>query len=335
MLGCACQQIAATLEEKNMKAVRMHSLGGPQQLVYEDAEKPVLDPGDALVRVMASSITKDELTWTPTYQTKDGKARLPTIPGHEFSGVVEELAPDVKDVKVGEDVYGLASFYRNGSAAECLAVAAADLAPKPATLDFEQAASVPLAALTAWQALFDHGKLAANQRVLIQGAAGGVGAFAVQLAHWKGAHVVASASAPHAAFLRQIGADEIIDYEEQKFEEVVNGVDLVLDTVGGDVFERSKLVLSPTGKLITIVEAVPLVEDASLPAREIFFIVEPNRTELIEIGRLIDAGQLKATIAEVFPLDEAKKAFERGLAGHVRGKIVLRVANQARSSARA
>ncbi|MGH9746342.1 MAG: NADP-dependent oxidoreductase [Candidatus Acidiferrales bacterium] len=317
-----------------MKAVRMHSLGAPQQLVYEDAEKPLIEPGDALVRVVASSITKDELSWTPTYKTKDGRPRLPTIPGHEFAGVVEAFAPDVTDVKIGEEVYGLASFWRNGSAAEYLAIAASDVAPKPKTLNFEQAASVPLAGLTAWQALFDHGKLAAKQRVLIQGAAGGVGAFAVQLAHWKGAYVIATASGAHTDFLRQLGADEMIDYEEQKFEEVARNIDLVLDTVGGDVFERSRLVLSATGKLVTIVEDIS-PEATAAGSREVFFIVEPNRSELIELGRLIDAGQLKTTIAEVFPLEQAKKAFEKGLEGHVRGKIVLRVANQAKSSAQA
>jgi NADPH:quinone reductase-like Zn-dependent oxidoreductase len=317
-----------------MKAVRMHSQGGPRQLVYEEAENPLLDPGDVLVRVIASSITKDELTWTPTYQTKDGRARLPTIPGHEFAGIVDAVVPDVKEVKIGDEVYGLASFWRNGSAAEYLAVAATDVAPKPKTLDFEQAATVPLAGLTAWQALFDHGKLTAKQRVLIHGAAGGVGIFAVQLAHWKGARVIATASAGNADFVRELGADEVIDYAKDKFEEVVKDIDLVLDTVGGDVFERSKLVLSPTGLLVTIVEIVP-PEDAGGPKREIFFIVEPNRVELIELGRLIDSGKVKTTIAEVFPLEQAEQAFERGLAGHVRGKIVLRIADQARSSARA
>jgi NADPH:quinone reductase-like Zn-dependent oxidoreductase len=317
-----------------MKAIQMHSQGGPQQLVYEDVEKPLLDPGDALVRVIASSITKDELSWPPTYQTKDGQVRLPTIPGHEFAGIVEALAPEVTDVKIGDEVYGLASFYRNGSAAEYLAVAASDVAPKPKTLDFEQAAAVPLAGLTAWQALFDHGKLAAGQRVLIHGAAGGVGTFAVQLAHWKGAYVIATASSSHDDFLREIGADQVIDYEKDKFEELVKDVDLVLDTVGGDLIERSRLVLSATGMLITIVESLPS-EGAAERTRELFFIVEPNRSELIELGKLINAGKLKTSISEVFPLDDARKAFEKGLAGHVRGKIVLRVANDAQSSAHA
>jgi len=315
-----------------MKAVRMHSLGGPRQLVYEEAEKPVLDPGDALVRVIATSITKDELSWPPTYKTKDGQPRLPTIPGHEFAGIVDAVAADVSDVKAGDEVYGLASFWRNGSAAEYLA--ASDVAPKPRTLDFEQASTAPLAGLTAWQALFDHGKLAANQRVLIHGAAGGVGTFTVQLAHWKGAYVIATASSAHTDFLKQLGADEVINYEEQKFEEIVKDVDLVIDTVGGDVFERSRRVLSPTGLLITVVETLSPEQSTERP-REMFFIVEPNRAELIELGRLVDAGKIKTAIAEVFPLEQAAKAFEKGLAGHVRGKIVLRVAGDAQSSARA
>jgi len=317
-----------------MKAVRMHSLGGPRQLVYEEAEKPQLEPGDALVRVIASSITKDELSWPPTYKTKDGQPRLPTIPGHEFAGIVESVSSDVTDVKAGDEVYGLGSFWRNGSAAEYLAVAATDIGPKPKSLDFEQAATVPLAGLTAWQALFDHGKLKSKQRVLIHGAAGGVGIFTVQLAHWKGAYVIATASGSHGDFLRQLGADQIIDYEEQKFEEVVKDVDLVVDTVGADAFERSRLVLTPTGMLITVVESVPPDQPAGRP-REFFFIVEPNRQELIQLGQLIDSGGVKTTIAEVFPLEQAQKAFEKGLAGHVRGKIVLRIADDAKSKAHA
>ena len=317
-----------------MKAVRMHSQGGPRQLIYEDVDKPLPEPGDALVRVIASSITKDELSWTPTYQTKDGQPRLPTIPGHEFAGIVDAVGADVADVKAGDEVYGLASFWRNGSAAEYLAVAASDIAPKPKTLNFEEAATVPLAGLTAWQALFDHGKLAPKQRVLIHGGAGGVGTFTVQLAHWKGAYVIATASASHGDFLRSLGADQVIDYEEMKFEEIVKDVDLVVDTVGGDVFERSRLVLKPTGMLITVVETLS-PENSATPPREVFFIVEPNRAELQELGQLIDAGHVKIAIAEVFPLEQAQKAFEKGLAGHVRGKIVLRIAGDASSSARA
>src|SRR5262249_39233851 len=164
-----------------MKAIRLHARGGPEELVYEDAPQPQLRPGDALVRVYACAITYTELTWSETYTTREGKDRLPTIPGHELSGVVEAVAPGVIEVKAGDSVYGLADFPRDGAAADYVAVRAADLAPKPANLSHVQAAAVPLAALTAWQALFDHAGLLAGQRVLIHGATGGVGSFAVQL----------------------------------------------------------------------------------------------------------------------------------------------------------
>src|SRR6476659_8889190 len=192
-----------------MKAIRIHERGGPEVLIYENAPRPRLMPGDALVRVHASAITKDELTWDPTYQTANGEPRTPSIPGHEVCGVVEELAPDTQGAKVGEEVYGLASVYRDGSAADSLAVRADDLAAKLKTLDHVHAAAVPLAALTAWQALFSHATLAGGQRVLIHGGAGGVGSFAVQLANWAGATVITTAAAGNHDFVRQLGAQEV------------------------------------------------------------------------------------------------------------------------------
>src|SRR5437016_9495191 len=162
---------------KRMKAIRMHSRGGPELLAYEDAPKPALQPGDALVRVIATSITKTELTWDETYTDCDGRPRIPTIPGHEFAGIVDALAPEAAGVRVGDAVYALSSFCRNGSAAEFIAIRAADLAPKPHSLNFEQAAAVPLAGLTAWQALIDHAQIEKGERVLIHGAAGGVGTY--------------------------------------------------------------------------------------------------------------------------------------------------------------
>jgi NADPH:quinone reductase-like Zn-dependent oxidoreductase len=250
-----------------MKAIRIYSRGGPERLVYEEAPKATPGPGDALVRVFASAITKDELTWDATYQTSDGRSRLPSIPGHEFSGVVEAITSGASDVKVGESVYALASFYRDGSAAEYIAVQAADLAPKPRTLTYEQSASVPLAALTAWQALFEHAGLTGGRRVLIHGAAGGVGTFAVQLARLEGAHVIATASAKNEEFVRQLGANEIIDYQRARFEDRVRDVDVVLDTIGGDTLERSWGVLVRGGVLISIVENPSPPKAATLLAR--------------------------------------------------------------------
>ena len=309
-----------------MQAIRMHTQGGPELLAYEDAPQPVLQPGDALVRVIATSITKTELTWDETYRDCDGRPRIPTIPGHEFAGIVDSLAPEAAGVSVGDAVYALSSFCRNGSAAEFIAIRAADLAPKPRSLNFEQAAAVPLAGLTAWQALFDHAQIEKGARVLIHGAAGGVGTYAVQLAKWKGAEVIATASAEDRNFLGELGASEVIDYTREHFEEKVKDVDVVLDAVGGETQERSWGVLRRGGILIGIVGPVAAEKAASLGLRAAFFIVEPNRAQLIQLGDLIDKGTLRVVVGAVLPLARAREAFERGATGHKRGKIVLQVA---------
>lgn len=308
-----------------MKAIRLHARGGPEQLVYEDAPRPMPAPGDAIVRVHATGITRTELTWDQTYRNADGSPRLPTIPGHEFSGVIESVPIGVRDLGPGDAVYGLADFPRNGAAAEYLAVRAANLALKPRTLDHVHSAPLTLSGLTAWQALFTHGRLQPGQRVLIHGGAGGVGAFAVQLAKWKGAHVITTSSAGNFEFLRGLGADETIDYKTTRFEDVVRGVDLVLDAVGGDTVERSWQTLRPGGAMISIAEFIPEDEPPKHGVRGLFFIVEPDREQLEEMAKLVDRGLLKAFVAKVFPLAEARQAFELALQGHTRGKIVLQV----------
>src|SRR2546430_15100929 len=207
-----------------MKAIRMHTQGGPELLAYEDAPNPALQPGDALVRVTATSITKTELTWDETYRDCDGRPRIPTIPGHEFAGLVDALAPDAAGVRVGDAVYALSSFCRDGSAAEFIAIRAADLAPKPHSLNFEQAAAVPLAGLTAWQALFDHAQIEKGQRVLIHGAAGGGGTYAGQLAGGEGGGGIAPAAAQEHTFLGELGASQGIYYNHQRFEVQVEDV---------------------------------------------------------------------------------------------------------------
>jgi len=309
-----------------MKAIRMHTRGGPELLAYEDAPKPALQPGDALVRVTATSITKTELTWDLTYQDCDGRPRIPSIPGHEFAGIVDTLAPEAAGVRVGDAVYALASFCRDGSAAEFIAIRAADLAPKPQSLNFEQAAAVPLAGLTAWQALFDHAQIEKGQRVLIHGAAGGVGAYAVQLAKSKGAEVIATGSSNDRDFLVGLGASEVIDYARERFEQKVKDVDAVLDTIGGDTQQRSWCVLRRGGILVSIVSPPPAGEPASLGLRGAWFIVEPNRAQLIHLTGLIDNGTLRVFVGAVLPLAKAREAFEQASAGHKRGKIVLQVA---------
>src|SRR5262252_7128860 len=261
-----------------MKAVRLHREGGPEQLVYEDAPKPQLGAGDALIRVHATGITPAELTYAETYKNCDGSDRLPAIPGHEVSGVVESVAHGVTDVSIGDEVYALTSFCRDGAAAEYVAVHAADLAPKPKNLHHAQAAAVPLSALTVWQAFFDHARLAPGQRVLIHGAAGGVGTFAIQIAHWRGAYVIGTASSKNRDFLLGLGADEVIDYQQSQFEQVVHNIDVVLDTIGGETRERSWPVLKPTGILVTLPGPIPESEGATHGGRRgVFFIVRPDR----------------------------------------------------------
>ena len=310
-----------------MKAVRSHLRGGPETLVLEDAPRPRLRSGDALVKVHAAAITPTELTWNSTWTDAHGEDRRPIVPSFEVSGVVDEVAAEGSDLKRGDSVYGLLDFWRDGAAAEYVAVRAADLAQKPMSLDHIESAAVPLSGLTAWQALFDHARLSKGDSVLIHGAAGGVGSFAVQLAHWRGAEVIATASKRHDAFLRELGADTVLDYTATRFEDSIHGVDAVLDTVGGESLERSWGVLRKGGVLVTIVDDAPAEKAAKYEVRAASILVQPNRDQLLQLGQLLDAGSIHPVIAGVYPLAQAREAFVRGLAGHSRGKLVLRVAD--------
>jgi NADPH:quinone reductase-like Zn-dependent oxidoreductase len=312
-----------------MKAIRLHARGGPEQLVYEDAPKPLPGPMDALVKVYATSITRTELTWDQTYQNPDGTPRLPTIPGHEMSGVIETVPRGMRDLGPGDAVYALTDFPRDGAAAEYIAVRATNLALKPRTIDHAHAASVTLSGLTAWQALFAHGGLQRGQKVLIHGGAGGVGTLAVQLARWKGAHAITTSSAANLEFLRGLGAAETIDYSKMRFEDVTRDVDVVLDAVGGDVVERSWQVLRPGGVIVSVVEPIAEDEPRKHGARGIFFIVEPDCDQLEEMAKLIDEGLLKPIVANVLPLARARDAFQLAAEGHTRCKIVLQVRDDA------
>jgi len=309
-----------------MKAIRIHGRGGPDHLVYEDAPQPHPGPGELLVRVYATGVIANELKWDATYETKAGGPRALPIPGRDLSGVVEEVGPGVTTLVKGSEVYAMMDYGRDGAEAEYTIALPSELAPKPRTLDYVQAAAVPLTALTAWQALFDHASLVAGQTVLIHGAAGGVGVFAVQLARWAGAHVIATASARNRDFLLELGANEIIDYTTTRFEDVVHDVEVVFDTVGGDTLQRSWQVVKKGGVLVSVVSPRPSFEEAkAYDVRPVWFVVEPNREHLIQIGALIDAGRIRPIIETVLPLSQARQAYEQGAKGHTRGKIVLRV----------
>jgi NADPH:quinone reductase-like Zn-dependent oxidoreductase len=315
-----------------MKAVRIHTRSSPEGLVYEDAPQPLPGEEEVLIRVYATSIMWQEPTWAETWKTPTGVDRHLPIPGHDFSGVVAEVGTNVTGVAVGEAVYALTEFWRDGAAAEFTIARATDLAPKPRSLDHVQAGGLPLVGLTAWQALFDHARLSAGQTVLIHAAAGGVGSMAVQLAHWAGAHVIGTASARNRDFLYELGANEVVDYTSTRFEDVLHDVDIVLDTIGGDTMERSWSVLKKGGLLVSVFSPPAQEQAEAHGVRAVFFIVQPNRAELIQIGNLIDAGQLRPVIEAVYPLSEARQAFERALSGHTRGKIILGVTDEGAAS---
>jgi NADPH:quinone reductase-like Zn-dependent oxidoreductase len=304
-----------------MKAICLRARGGPEAFAYEEVPQPRPGDGEVLVRVHAAGVIHTELSWVPTWTTQAGDPRpLPVIPGHEFSGEISALAAGVRDVGVGDLVYGLNDWYRDGASAEYCVARVADFARKPSSVDHVSAAATPISALTAWQGLVERAGLAAGQRVLIHGAAGGVGTFAVQLARWRGARVIGTASAANLDFVRSLGADEVIDYRTERFEDVARDVDVVFDTVGGETLERSWGVLKPGGRLVTVAASGEQTTDERV--RAAYFIVEPSRTQLAEIARLIDGGVLRPVVGVVFPLAEARQAYQHKPS---HGKTVLRV----------
>jgi NADPH:quinone reductase-like Zn-dependent oxidoreductase len=289
--------------------------GDLAELVLERIETPHPDVGEALVRVHAAAITPDELGW-PT-------DRLPAVPSYELSGEVADLGSGVDGLAVGDDVWALSRFDRDGAAAEYIVVPASLLAPKPRTLGHEESAAVPLSALSAWQGLFDHGGLHEGQRVLIQGATGGVGHFATQLARGRGAYVIGTTSPAGSDMARGFGAHEVIDASDVDLEGPLEPVDLVFDTVGGALLQRSPAFIRSGGRLVSIAEEPTVGPDDKIETS--YFVVDPNRQQLVALARMIDAGELRPSIDSVFALTDARAAFERSLASGKRGKVILRV----------
>jgi NADPH:quinone reductase-like Zn-dependent oxidoreductase len=300
-----------------MQAIRLHAAGGPDALSLDEIEVPRPGPGEALVRVHAAAITRDELEWPLD--------RLPAIPSYEVSGTVAGIGSDVADVAVGDAVFALTLFDRDGAAAEYIAVAARLLARKPRALGHVASSAVPLAALSAWQGLFDEGGLQPGERVVITGAAGGVGQFATQLARLHGGHVIGTASRRNVELASKLGAHEVLDHADTGFAQALDRVDLVFDTVGGGVLVRSAAALRDGGRVVSVAEEPPATLGERIGAR--YFVVEPNRAQLTELARLADDGLLRPEIDSVFPLSDARAAFARSMAPAKRGKVVLRVAD--------
>ncbi len=306
-----------------MKATRIHAFGEPEVLIYEEAPRPEPGPGEALVRVHGAGV--NPVDW----KTRKGAGvagqfgALPAILGWELAGEIVAIGSGEGGFAVGDRVYALSRFPAPAAAyAEFAVVPVAELARAPVALDLVRAGAVPLVALTAWQALFDAAELKAGETVLVHAAAGGVGHLAVQLAAWKGARVIATASAGNRAFVEALGAAEVIDYRATPFETIAREVDVVIDAVGGDVRDRSWSTLKPGGILVALNGA--LAADA-VPSdrRGLRWLVKPNGAQLANLATLIDSGHVKPFVEHVFPLAEAAAAHRLSEQGHVRGKIVL------------
>jgi NADPH:quinone reductase-like Zn-dependent oxidoreductase len=307
---------------ESMRALRLHERGGPERIRCEEAPLPFVGLGDALLRVRAASFTPTELSWPETWIDRAGRQRLPVIPGHEASGEVVALGAGASGASVGDEVYAITDWYRDGTAAEYVAVEVRNLAPKPAALDHRAAATVPLAGLTAWEALFRHGGLEAGQTVLIHGAGGGVGTFAVQLAAAAGARVVATARGWARELVLGLGADIFVDVERERFENA-GGATVVLDLVGGELLARSWAMVGPGGVLVSAVESSLKEAATAHRVRALYFVVEPSRAGLVDLARRIDAGDLRPIVGDVLALERGREAFERKRRGGAPGKTVL------------
>ena len=308
-----------------MKAVRIHQYGGPEVLIFEDAPRPVPGFAEVLIRVHAAGINPIDWKIRAGYLKDVRPYTFPLILGWDLSGVVEVLGPGAGEFKIRDEVYSRPDSARNGAYAQYIAVKELEVAFKPKSIDHIHAGAIPLACLTAWQAIFDTAGLSAGQKILIHAAAGGVGSFAVQLAKWKGAYVIGTASEENQSFLRKLGVDEPIDYEETQFEDFVRDVDVVFDTIGGDTQKRSWKVLKKGGILVSIAAPPSAEEAAKSGVRQAYIRMTPNGAELTEITRLVDTGKLKPVVETVLPLADARQAHELSQMGHTRGKIVLRV----------
>ncbi|SDE03529.1 NADP-dependent oxidoreductase [Glycomyces harbinensis] len=296
---------------------------GTAGMTLGERPEPHAAENDVVVRVRASGFTPGELTWPGTWTDRAGRDRTPSIPGHELAGVVASLGYGTTGLTVGQRVFGLADWARDGTLAELVAVEARNLAPLPADIDFTTGASLPISGLTAWQGLFDHGRLQTGQTVLVHGAAGGVGSVVSQLAREKGAHVVGTGRAADRKAALDFGADEFLDLEADDLT-AVGQVDLVFDVIGGDIGERSAALVRPGGTLVTIA-APPEVRPAE--GRAVFFVVEADRAQLAEIAARVRDGRLRTRIGAVHPLEDAVTAFNP--ASRPTGKTIITIGNEA------
>ena len=309
---------------KHMKAMYLDRKGGAESLISGEILRPHPGAGQVLVKVHATAIMPAEVQWSPTFQTRSGGPRnFPIVLGHEFSGVIEDGGSNVGGFQMGEEVFGLNDWFANGAQAEYCVADESGMARKPKSLKHTEAAVVPISALTAWQGLFEKAKLQRGQRVLIHGAAGSVGMFAVQLARWRGARVIATASTDNLNLVRALGADQVIDYRNSLFENEICDVEVVFDPVGGQTLDRSWKVLKPGGTIVTV--ATQSAQSSEPRVRDAFVLVRTDGSQLAQIAGMIDAGELRVILSQIYELAEAREAYARAGQGGLRGKVALRV----------
>ena len=316
-------------EKPMMKAVVAHQYGAPEVLKFEEVPQPEPKEDEALVRVIASGVNPaDPLTLSGKY-AREWDTHLPLIPGYEIAGIVEKAGAQVTTLKKGDAVYGYPTF--GGGWAEYVTAKEWEVAAKPRSLTFAEAAAVPMGALTAWQALVNVAHLQPGQTVLIHGGSGGVGSFAIQIAKAQGARVIATASTTNQDLLKQLGADVAIDYTKTKFEDTVKDVDAVLDLVGRETLARSYGVVKKGGIVLDLVGRPDPAELEKHGIRGVAIWVRPDAKDLTQIAHLIDAGKIKPIVTQVLPLSEAIAAERQAETHHTRGKVVLRIADEPKS----
>jgi NADPH:quinone reductase-like Zn-dependent oxidoreductase len=297
-----------------MKALQLNTFEGKSVLLQADIPQPVPADNQVLIRIHALGVTPSELQWYPTSHMKSGERRERPIPGHEFSGVIAALGIAVQGLSIGDEIYGMNDWFADGAAAEYCLTEPANIAPKPRTLTHAMAATVPIGALTAWQALFDHARLLPGEKILVLGGTGGVGLFAVQLAHAHRATVTATVSAQNAPFVLRLGASEAIDYRASPFEARSQEFDVVVDTVGGKTLEKSWAMLKDSGRMVTIATESEGTGDQR--TKDAFFIVEPKSDQLFKIAQRLDKGSLMCFVNASVSFENGASAFE----GHVKGR---------------
>ncbi len=326
--------IAATIDaqspSRTMKAVVAHQWGGPQVLKVEDVPLPQPKENEILIKSFAAGVNSFDAGLLSGKYAKAFGTQLPWVPGYDVAGTVEKIGTSVKKFKVGDPVYAFISIRNGGGYAEYAIAKENQAALKPATLSFVEAAAVPSVALTAWQSLVDKANIQPGQTALIHGASGGVGMFAVPMAKIRGAKVFATASTANQDFLKQLGADVPIDYKTRKFEDIAKDVDVVVDGVGGETLKRSYSIVKKGGMVVSLVDRVDQVELNKYGIRGVSLEVEYRGDELAEIGKLIDAKKINVIVSESFPLTDAAKALAKAETGHARGKIVLKIRDDAK-----